>query len=132
MPNTGVPCSNAAKTRNLLKFARVPQTNETISAGSKPVDMCLNCEDIARQSCAMVTRWGFFGEIFASCIFSEWRVARFRAASYTKATRCVEVWQTSNLRRLRLGEEIKKIERKKIEEITGQKYNVHICYARRP
>jgi len=32
----------------------------------------------------------------------------------------VEVWQTSNLRRLRLGEERK--ERKKIE-ITGQKYN---------
>jgi len=35
-PNTGVPCSNAAKTRNLLKFARVPQTNETISAASMP------------------------------------------------------------------------------------------------
>ena len=23
------------------------------------VDMCLNCEDIARQSCAMVPRWRF-------------------------------------------------------------------------
>jgi len=32
----------------------------------------------------------------------------------------VEVWQTSNLRRLRLGEEKKK---KKEEETTGQKYN---------
>jgi len=32
----------------------------------------------------------------------------------------VEVWQTSNLRRLRLGEEKK---RKKEEETTGQKYN---------
>jgi len=32
------------------------------------------------------------------------------------------VWQTSNLRRLRLGEE-KKEERKK--EITGQKYNAY-------
>jgi len=30
-----------------------------------------------------------------------------------KATPCVEVWQTSNLRRLRVGEE------KKIEETTG-------------
>jgi len=29
----------------------------------------------------------------------------------TKATSCVEVWYTSNLRRLRLGEEIKKEER---------------------
>ena len=34
MPNTGVPCSNAAKTRNPLKLVGVPQTNETISAAS--------------------------------------------------------------------------------------------------
>ena len=33
-PNTGVPYSNAAKTRNPLKLAGVPQTNETISAAS--------------------------------------------------------------------------------------------------
>jgi len=31
-----VTCSNAAKTRNPLKFHVVPQTNETISAASKP------------------------------------------------------------------------------------------------
>ena len=30
------PCSNAAKTQNPLKFAGVPQTNETISAASGP------------------------------------------------------------------------------------------------
>jgi len=45
----------------------------------------------------------------------------------------VEVWQISNLRWLRLGEEKKKKERKKKErkkeETTGQKYNVRICYA---
>jgi len=35
----------------------------------------------------------------------------------------VEVWQTSNLRRLRLGEEKKIDRKKKIEETTGQKYN---------
>ena len=29
-------CSNAAKTRKQLKFGRVPQTNETSSAGSGP------------------------------------------------------------------------------------------------
>jgi len=34
----------------------------------------------------------------------------------------VEVWQTSNLRLLRLGEEKKEERRRKIE-ITGQKYN---------
>ena len=33
---TRVPCSNAAKTRNPLKFAGVPQTPEPISAISGP------------------------------------------------------------------------------------------------
>ena len=61
-----------------------------------------------------------FGDVFASCVFSEPRAARFRPASeiLTKATPCaVEVWQTSNLRRLRLGEEKKK------EEERRRKYN---------
>ena len=35
-PTIRVPCSNAAKTRNPLKFAGVPQTNETISAADVP------------------------------------------------------------------------------------------------
>ena len=35
-PTSRVPCSNAAKTRNPLKFAGVSQTNETISAASRP------------------------------------------------------------------------------------------------
>ena len=87
-PSTRVPCSNAAKTRN------VPQTNERISAASGPkftilwghveeilmlnkffpiVDTCLSCEDIARQSCGMVPRWRFLatflGPAFAaSCL----------------------------------------------------------------
>jgi len=68
----------AAKTRKPLKFAGVPQTDETILAASGPkftilwgnveeillhnkffplVDTCLSCEDIARQSCEMVPRW---------------------------------------------------------------------------
>jgi len=63
-------CSNAAKTRNPLKFVGVPQTPEPISAASGPkftilwrhledilllnnffpiVAMCLSREDIARQ-----------------------------------------------------------------------------------
>jgi len=63
-----------------------------------------------------------FGDFFASCIFSEPRAAHFRPASEIriKATPCVEVLQTSNLRRLRLGEEKRK---EKEEETTGQKYN---------
>ena len=35
-PTTSVPCSNAAKTRNPLKLAGLPQTNEMISAASGP------------------------------------------------------------------------------------------------
>jgi len=33
---TRVPCSNAAKRRNPLKFAGVPQTRQQISAASEP------------------------------------------------------------------------------------------------
>jgi len=44
------------------------------------VDMCLSCEDVGRQSCAMVPRWWIFGDFFASCISSEQRAARFRPA----------------------------------------------------
>jgi len=38
--------------------------------------------------------------------------------SFPKATPCVEVWQTSNLRRLRLGEKKRK-KKKKEEQTTG-------------
>jgi len=45
----------------------------------------------------------------------------------------VEVWYTSNVRRLRLGEEKKKKKKKKKkEETTGQKYNGLPYYTRRP
>ena len=44
-PTTRVPCSNAAKTRNLLL---VPQTNETVSAAIGPKFIIL---------------WGHVGEI---------------------------------------------------------------------
>ena len=102
-PTTRVPCSNAAMTRNPLKLPGSPQTNETISAASGPkytilqghveeilllksffpiVDMCRSCEDIARQSCAMVptAQMALFGDFFASCICSEPRTAHFRHA----------------------------------------------------
>jgi len=46
-------------------------------------------------------------QIFASCIFSESRAAHIRPAFQmcTKATSCVEVWQTFNLRPLTTDEE---------------------------
>jgi len=97
MSSTGVPCSNAAKMRNPLKLAGVPQTTGSTSAAIRPkfsilwgdveeilllnkflpiIDTCLSCEDMARQSCAMVPRWLFFG----SCISSEPRAVHFRPA----------------------------------------------------
>jgi len=36
MPTSRLPCSNAAKTWNPLKFAEVPQTRQQISAASGP------------------------------------------------------------------------------------------------
>jgi len=65
-PTTWLPCTNAAKTRNPLKFAGVPQTTGSISSASGSkftilwghedilllknifpiVDMCPSCEDI--------------------------------------------------------------------------------------
>jgi len=44
-----------------------------------------------------------------------------------------QVWQTSSLQRLRLGEQKKeRKKRKRIEVTTGQKYNVRVSYAGRP
>ena len=83
-------CSNV-NTRNPLKFARVLETNEPISAASGRkfitifwgmwgryccltsffpfVDTCLSCWDISRVSCAMVPRWRIFGNFFLCPVF---------------------------------------------------------------
>ena len=84
---------------NLLGWPKLPDRSQPLVGRSSPycgdiwwrywclrrffliVNMCLSCEDIARQSCMMVCRWGLFGDSFASCIFSEPRAARFRPAS---------------------------------------------------
>jgi len=69
-----------------------------------------------------------FGDIFASCISSEPRVR-------TKATPCVEVWQTSTLRPLKLGEEKKKNKKEEEEEERNhraKKYNSLPYYIGRP
>jgi len=112
-PYTGVPCSNAANTRNPLKSAGVPQTTGPISAASGPkftvlwghleqilmlnsffpiVDMCLSCEDIARQSCKMVRRWRFFGD-FLRTVFSASRVQHVSDLHPKFAPRPNHVWK---------------------------------------
>ena len=83
-----MPCTNAAKTRNPLKFAGVPQTNETISTASGPKFTILwgHLEDILVlnnfSDCRCVpylrrysptklcdgAQMTIFGDFFASCI----------------------------------------------------------------
>jgi len=113
-PTTRVPCSNAAKTRNPLKFAGVPQITEPFSAANGPkftilrrhvgeillsfiffpiVDMCLRCEDIARQNCATVRRWRIeFLMILVSCTFSD-RVQQVSDMHLKFALRPHHVWK---------------------------------------
>ena len=107
------PCSNAAKTRKPSKLAGVPQTNETISATSRPkftmlwghveeilllnkffqiVDRCLSCEEIARQSCAMVPRWRFFASFLRS-VFSSSRMQQVSDLHCKFALRPHHVWK---------------------------------------
>jgi len=49
-PTTRVPCRNAAKTRNPLKCAGVPQTRQQISAASAPY-----CEDMWGRYCCLTS-----------------------------------------------------------------------------
>jgi len=86
-PTTRVPCSNAAKRRNPLKFAGVPKLanrSQPLVGQSSPyyenmwmryrcltsffpiVDTCLSCEDTARQSCAMGQNGDFLRPVFSA------------------------------------------------------------------
>jgi len=98
---TRVPCINAAKTQNPLKLAGVPQTRQQISDVSGPkftilwrhledilllntffpiVDACLSCEEVARQSCAMVPRWRFLATFLRPLFQRAAYAAHFRPA----------------------------------------------------
>jgi len=108
-----MPCSNAAKTRNPLKFAGVPQTTGWISAASRPkftilwghkedisllnkffpiVDACLSCEDIALQSCAMVPRWRFLATFLRPAFLAS-RVQQVSDLHLKFALRPHHVWK---------------------------------------
>jgi len=110
---TWLPCSDAAKTRKLLKLAGVTQTTGPISAGSRPkltilwghlekilllnkffpiVDTCLSCEDIAQRSCMMVRRWRLFGN-FLCPAFSASRVQHVSDLHSKLALRPHHVWK---------------------------------------
>ena len=56
------------------------------------VDMCLHCEDIARQSCAMVPRWWFLAT-FLRPVFSASRVRQVSDLHLKVALRPHHVWK---------------------------------------
>jgi len=72
-----------------------------------------------------------FGDFFASCVFSEPRAAGFRKSDLhlkfaLRPHHVWKVWQTSNLRRLRirLGEEKKKKNKLQHENMYGLPYSI--------
>ena len=146
-PTTSMPCSNVTKTLNPLTLA-VPQTNETISAASGPkftihveetllltsffpiVETRLSCEDIARQICAMVSRWRIFGDFL---------ILRFQRAACSTFQTCILNSQLGhNMCRSMVDiqsatADIRRgIKKKKEERNHRQKYNVRISCAGRP
>ena len=56
------------------------------------VDTCLSCEDIARQSCAMVPRWRFLAT-FLRPVFSASRVQQVSDLHLKFALRSHHVWK---------------------------------------
>ena len=97
--------------------------------------MCLNCEDMAQQSCAMVRRWRIFGD-FLRPAFPASRVQhvsdlhpKFALGRTMLCGSMVDIQSATaeNRRRKKDGRR-----RYKIEETTGQKYNVRVCYTGRP
>ena len=72
------------------------------------VDTCLSCDDIARQSCAMVPRWRFLAT-FLHPVFSASRVQHISDLHSKFALRPHHMWKYGrHPRLLRLGEEKKK------------------------
>ena len=95
-------CSNEAKTRNPLKFTGVYRTRQQVSAVKGPTftilrgheilpfhtffqidEKCLTCtcEDITRQSCAMVRRWRFW-RIFCVPYFQRAACSTFQTRTF--------------------------------------------------
>jgi len=56
------------------------------------VDTCLNCEDIARQSCAMVPRWWIFGSFWRPVLLAS-RVQHVSDLHLKFALRPHHVWK---------------------------------------
>jgi len=148
-----MPCSNAAKMRNQLKFAGVPQTGQPISAASRPKFTILwGC--MWRRYCCLTSffsdcryvsylrrnsptklwdgaQMAIFGE-FLGPAFPASRVQHISDLHSKFALRPHHVWKYGRHPTAEIKRWNKKKKKKKIEETKGQKYNVRICYAGRP
>ena len=133
-----MPCSNAAKTRNQLKFAGCPKAPKLVkrsqpSVGrSSPyredmwrryccltsffpiVDTWLRSEDIARQICGMVLRWRFLAT-FLRPVFSASRMQHVSDLHPKFALRPHHVWKYGEDPICDGWDEARKKERKKKE-----------------
>jgi len=89
------------------------------------VDTCLSCEDIARQSCAMVRRWQFLATVLRP-VFSARRVQHASDLRLKFALRPHQCGSMADIQsataEIRRGKG-KIEEEKEEEETTGQKYN---------
>jgi len=82
------------------------------------VDICLRCEDIARQICAMARKWRIFGD-FLRAVFSASRMQHVSDLHSKFALRLQRVWKYGRHPLCDGWDKASKKE-KKIEEATGQ------------
>jgi len=88
------------------------------------VDTCLSCENMARQSCAMVHKDGDF----LRPVFAPSRVQHISDLQSKFAVRPHHVWKYGRHPVCDSWEQARK-KRKKEEATAAAKYDVHICYA---
>jgi len=106
----------SATTQNRREKKKPQQQN--IMAAQQPYWAAIKIKS-GLYDCSLAT---FLRPVFAASRVQQ--VSDLHLSIRTKATPCVEVWQTSNLQRLRLGEE-KKTERRRTNK--RQDENIMIC-----
>ena len=132
----------SAKTRKPLKFAGMPQTNETISAASTPkftilwghveqilllskfFSDCRYVPSLRRYSSTKLcdgAQMAIFWRVFASCIFQREACSTFQACILNLHYGHTMCGTMADVRRLRLGEE----KRKKKNKLQGK--NIMAC-----
>ena len=94
---TGFPSSHQLKSYVASKSRLKLAARAVLSADAgllvfPIVDTCLNCEDIARQICAIVPRWRFFGEFLCPAFLAS-RVQHVSDLHLKFALRPQHVWK---------------------------------------